>query len=92
MCLPLTPVAMLLPCICGSYRTRSTKSKDQRMLLPETRHAPPFPDKEWGKAKRLEEAARWLWEYLKDKPDCAADSWTIKLDASRNSQDLWMEI
>lgn len=53
------------------------------MLLPETRQAPPFPDKEWGKAKRLEEAARWLWDYLKDKPDCAEESWTIKLDASK---------
>ena len=53
-----------------------------RMLCPQPPHPLAFPQREWGKAKKLEEAARWLWEYLNDKPDCAAESWTIKTHAS----------
>ncbi len=52
------------------------------MLQSQIRQAPTFPQREWGKAKKLEEAARWLWAYLNDKPDCAAESWTIKCDAA----------
>ena len=53
-------------------------------MVEKTCQAPPFPEHiRWGKAKKREKAARWLWDYLKDKPDCAAESWIIKLDATK---------
>ena len=73
----LATVKLLGPSADAVRRTMTATSVETQPF-----HAPPFPDHiRWGRAKKQEAAARWLWEYLKDKPDCAAESWTIKCDA-----------